>query len=181
MSGKTILGALVAGFVLFIFGFIYWGVNPLPYAAWNNIDDPAASQAAVAELFPEDGVYYVPGGGNDPEAMKLLETGPAAMLTIDHSPAAGPDPAALGMGFVHNVLSALLLVLLLSGLSGMGEMVKRALMVGVVAAFIINGSEVIWWLQPINWIVHQVIYYLLYFVIGAAVLSFFVPKQEGTA
>ena len=177
MPGKTILGALVTGFVLFNFGFIFWAINPLPYMAWNDVADPAAAQAAAAEIFPEDGVYFLPGAGNDEAAIKLLETGPSVYVTIDHSPALPGDPASLGIGFVHNIFSAFLLVFLFSGVYGLGPRVSRALVVGIVATFIINGSEIIWWQQPSHWIVHQVIYYLLYFAIGALVLNFFLPKS----
>ena len=179
MTGKSILGALLTGVALFVFGFLYWAVNPLPYTAWNVLDDPAAAQAATAKLFPQDGMYVVPGGGNDPRALQLLETGPLVFLTIDHSPAAGPDPASLGVGLLHNIASAFLLVLLIRGVSGgLTARVGRAALVGVVAAFVINGSEIIWWQQPFNWMIHQAIYYVLYFALGAAVLNFFLPEPE---
>ena len=109
MSSKTIVGIGVTGLVLFVFGFLYWGINPLPYMSWQPVADVSAAQAAAAELFPEDGIYFLPGPTNDPENVKLLETGPAVYLTIDHSPVAGVDPGALGIGFLHNVASALIL------------------------------------------------------------------------
>ncbi len=178
MSGKTILGGFVAGLALFIFGFIYWAVNPLPYAAWNEVSDPAAAQAAAAEWFPEDGMYFLPGPGNDPQALELLKTGPSVFLTIDHSPSAGADPAALGLGFVHNIFSAFLIIYLIQGVSGLSGRVSRAVMVGIIASFVINVSEIIWWQQPLNWVIHQMIYYLFYFAIAAAVLHFFLPDPE---
>ena len=179
MTTKSFWGAVLTGLVLFVYGFIYWAVNPLPYLAWNDVDDMAATQSAAAQLFPEDGVYFLPGAGNDPEAMKLLETGPSVFLTIDHSPVAGPDPLSLAMGFMHNVFSALLLVFVLSGVSGHVARITRAMIIGVVAAFVINGSEIIWWQQPVNWVAHQTIYYIIYFGIGAGVLHYFLDEPDG--
>jgi len=176
MTGKTLLGVVVTGIALFMFGFVYWAVNPLPYSAWNDVDDAAAMQTAAAKLFPESGVYFLPGAGNDPEALKLLETGPSVYVSIDHTPTPGSDPVALGIGLLHNIASALLLVFLLKGAASLGAMVQRSLGIAVVAVFIINGSEIIWWQQPFNWLVHQMIYYLIYFALGAAILSFFLPK-----
>lgn len=173
MNTKSMLGALVAGLVLFVYGFIYWAVNPLPYMVWNDIADPAAMQAAAAELFPEDGVYFIPGAGNDPEAIKLLETGPSVYVTIDHSPVAGPDPFALATGLLHNIFSAFLLTFVLASIAGLGRRVIRATILGVIAVFVINVSEVIWWQQPFDWIMHQMIYYLIYFALAALVLHFF--------
>ena len=176
MSAKTTVGVLVTGLVLFVFGFAYWAVNPLPYSAWNEVSDIAAAQSGAAALFPEDGIYFLPGRGNDPAVQQFMDTGPSVYLTIDHTPTSGADPVAMGLGFVHNVLSALLIVLLLRSVSGLGPRVGAGALVGVVAAFVINGSEVIWWQQPFSWIVHQMIYYVLYFAIGAAVLGFFTAE-----
>ncbi len=176
MGGKTILGVVVTGIVLFFFGFLYWGVNQLPYATWNTVTDPAVAQTTAASLFPEDGVYFLPGPGNDPEAAKLLETGPSVMLTIRHT----QDQMAMqfGLGVVHNILSALLLVIVLKGVVGTGAMITRALLVGFVAGFVILGSNIIWWMQPISWMFFHLVYYLIYFALGAWVLSFFLPKAE---
>lgn len=178
MNGKAMLGALVTGFVLFVYGFIYWAVNPLPYLAWNAVDDAAATQAAAAKLFPEDGVYFIPGAGNDPEALRLMETGPSFYVTVDSNPAGGADPVAMGTGFLHNVFSAFLLTFVLSAIAGLGRRVTRAMTIGVIAIFVINGSEVIWWQQPFDWIVHQMVYYLIYFALAAVVLHRFLPEPE---
>ena len=181
MTGRQILGIAVTALALFVFGFLYWAMNPLPYAAWNAVEDAAAAQATAQALFPEDGLYVLPGPGNDPEALKLLETGPLVYLAIDHSPSVGGDPAALAQGFVHNLLSALLLFFVFRGLADTGARLRSALLLGVAAVFVINGSEIVWWAQPAGWVVHQAIYYLLYFVIAALVLGPFLGSPEPDA
>ena len=178
MSGKTMLGVLVTGLVLFLFGFIYWAVNPLPYQVWNDVADPAAAQAAMSETFPEDGIYFIPGQPNDPAAAELMKTGPAGFVIMDHAPAAGVDPVALGVGLLHNIFSAALMVWVLLGISGLVNRITRALIIGLVATFVINGSEMIWWWQPFEWQIHQIIYYLIYFGLAALVLHRFVPEPE---
>jgi len=177
MQIKSILGVVLTGVALFLFGFLYWGVNTLPYQAWNSVADPAAAQTAASTLFPDDGIYFVPGPTNEPATLKLFETGPAFFVTIDHTPIAGPDPAALAMGLVHNILAAGLLLLVLSRLSGMGSPVATSIVIGLCACFIINGSEIIWWMQPVGWIIYQVVYYLIYFAIAGFLLGYFMPKK----
>ena len=108
MNAKTLLGCVVTGLALFVLGFLYWGINPLPYSSWNLVDDPAAAQTSAGALFPEDGVYFLPGPGSDPEAMKLLETGPSVLLTIEHEH--GGQVTQFVSGFVHNILSAVLML-----------------------------------------------------------------------
>ena len=171
MFAKRVIATVVTGLVLFVFGFVYWVVNPLPYTTWNQVSDVAATQSAAAALFPEDGLYFLPGPGNDPAAQELLKTGPSVYLSIDHSPTSGADPASMALGLVHNLLSALLLVWLLGSVSGLGARLGAGALLGLVAAFVINGSEVIWWQQPLDWIIHQMVYYILYFAIGAAVIG----------
>ena len=181
MTIKSILGSVVTALVLFVFGFLYWAVNPLPYATWNEVENPAAAQASAAQLFPEDGTYFLPGPGNDPEALKLLENGPAVFLTIDHTPAAGADPIALATGFLHNLLSALALAYLLTHISGLANRLKLSVAIGVLGVVVINGSEIVWWLQPVSWIAHQAVYYLIYFGLAAWVLNFFLPRDSATS
>ncbi len=181
MGGKTVLGVLIAGVVLFVFGFVYWAMNPLPYAAANSVTDAAAVQSAAAALFPEDGFYMVPGPSNDPAALDLLKSGPSVLLSIDHSPTPGADPGALGTGFIHNLISALLLALLLRSTAGFAAKVALGTLLGVIATVVINGSEVIWWQQPLNWQLHHMIYYVLYFAIGATVLAMFLPDPSAAA
>lgn len=177
MQIKTILGTVVTALVLFVFGFLYWAVNPLPYLTLNSVDDPAAVQAQAAELFPQDGLYLVPGGGNDPVALELLGQGPAVFLSIDHSPAAGADPAALALGFAHNLLTAIVLAILLKSGTSLSARLQQSIWVGVLGVLVINGSELIWWMQPLSWLLHQAAYYLLYFVIAAITLNYFLPSS----
>lgn len=175
MSGKSVLGALLTGAALFFFGFLYWAINPLPYQVWQPVSNPAEVQAAAAGLFPNDGMYGIPGPGTNADAVSLLENGPSLFVFIDHSPAAGAEPAEMAKGLAHNILSAFLLFLLFR-IAPILASAQGGLALGVCAAFVINGSEVIWWQQPIAWIIHQALYYVLYFVIAAAILSRFITR-----
>lgn len=177
MTGKSLLGVLLTGVVLFFFGFLYWAVNPLPYQTWQPVSNPAEVQAVAAGLFPDDGMYGIPGPGNDPAAVALLEQGPSLFVFIDHSPSAGADPLEMAKGLVHNIFSAALLVFLFR-LAPLLASWQGGLAIGVCAAFVINGSEVIWWQQPLAWIVHQALYYVLYFTIAAAILRRFAPPAS---
>ncbi len=175
MSGKSILGAVITGIALFFFGFLYWAINPLPYQTWQPVSNPAEVQAVAAGLFPNDGMYGIPGPGNDAAALELFEKGPSLFVFIDHTPTAGGDPLEMAKGLIHNVLSALLLLFLFRVAPSLASWQGgRAL--GICAAFVINGSEVIWWQQPVNWIIHQALYYVLYFVIATAILQRFVTR-----
>lgn len=117
-------------------------------------------------------MYGVPGPGNDAEAVELLKTGPSLFVYIQHSRAAPGNPVEMAKGLLHNIASALLLVFFFKLAPGLASW-RGGLALSVCAAFVINGSEVIWWQQPVGWIIHQALYYVLYFVIAAAILNRF--------
>ena len=148
---KPISAAFITAAVLFVFGFLYWAVNPLPYSALNQVKSEGISQLTVAKLFPESGAYLIPGPG--PKSQERLEKGPAILLSIDHTPSAEGAPLDLFIGFLHNLATAFLLALILSKVKENGERMKVVIISGVLATVLINGSEVIWWFQPLNWAV----------------------------
>ena len=68
---RTILRVLLAAVAMYFWGFLFWGINPVPYQSWQQADDDAA-QAALRELFPTAGTYYVPGRAHDEAEMSAL-------------------------------------------------------------------------------------------------------------
>jgi hypothetical protein len=78
----------------------------------------------------------------------------------------------MAKGLLHNIASAFLLVFFLKFAPGLANW-QGGLALGVCAAFVINGSELIWWQQPLGWIVHQALYYIIYFVIAVVILGRF--------
>jgi hypothetical protein len=51
----------------------------------------------------------------------------------------------------------------------------------VLATLLINGSEVVWWLQPLNWVAYQMLYFVIYFVIAGALLCRLLPDDNPAA
>jgi hypothetical protein len=174
---KSISAVFITAAVLLIFGFLYWAVNPLPYTSLNQVKSEGINQIAVAKLFPESGTYLVPSPG--PKSQERLKKGPAILLSIDHTPNAEGAPLDLFIGFLHNLASAFLLALIIGKSKGNGERMKVVIISGVLATVLINGSEVIWWFQPLNWVAYHELYYILYFSIAGALLCRLLPSEEG--
>ena len=172
---RTIAGIGVTAVALFIFGFVYWGLSPLPYASWNATAEPEAALGGVKRHFPESGVYDLPGADN----MELLAEGTRAMIYVAHDlPAAQPDPRELALGLLHNVLMALALFLLLRHQNGMAQYLKTGALAGLAAVVVIEGSDVAWWLYPLSWKIHGAVYHFLCFVLAAALLGKFIPARQ---
>ena len=172
---KTIAGIGLTAIVLFIFGFLYWGVSPLPYTAVSSAADPEAALADIKRHFPDTGAYMVPAAAN----MELLAEGSQAVVYVDHEvPASQPDPASMALGLVHNVLMALVVFLLLRNQEGMSQHLRTGALVGLAAVAVIEGSDTLWWLYPLSWKIHSVVYHFLCFVLAAALLSRFMPARQ---
>ena len=172
---RTTAGILVTAIALFVFGFLYWGVSPLPYTALNSAADQEAALGDIKRHFPDSGAYMVPAAAN----MELLAKGSQAVVYVDHEvPASQPDPAGMALGFLHNVLMALVLFLLLRHQDGMSQYLKTGALAGLAAVVVIEGSDVAWWLYPMSWKIHSAVYHLLCFVLAAALLGRFMPARQ---
>lgn len=57
---KNLLLSIVAGLVLFVWGFISWAVLPWHMMVANGFADEAAVSQVLKENAPQEGVYYLP-------------------------------------------------------------------------------------------------------------------------
>lgn len=134
------VGAIVAAIVMFILGYVFFD---LLHGMMLSPLDPAAAtavQAALGANLTASGTYMVP---STPEAWMA---GPGAMIMFT---AAGDAPSmgmAMGMGFLHFLISAFLIGLALKGVGG-DEMrrMKAAVMFGLAAAFFMHLGDPVWY------------------------------------
>ena len=163
---KLAFGILLTAVVLFVFGYIYWMVNPLPNQAMKSAPDPNAAATAVTQQFPESGVYSV------------MQSGTSAMVIVNHGVSTeGADPMAMARGFIHYLAVAVILAIMLPNGARVSAHVRRGFIVGLAAVVLIEGSDVIWWGYAWGWKLWGAGYHLLVFVIGALVLSKFLPQD----
>lgn len=134
------VGALVAAIVMFALGFVFFGLL-FPMALSPLGTDAAQSvQAALGAHLPASGTYVVPMD----EAAWMA--GPSAQIMFT---AAGHVPSmarAMGMGFLHFLISALLIGLALKGVGGdESRRMKAAIMFGLAAAFFMHLGDPVWY------------------------------------
>ena len=178
MTVRSLLGVLVTAIVLFFMGFIYWGINTLPYESWNAVGNDADAQATLAQLMPNDGVYFVPGFRSQAGA-ELLENGPLIQAYVDHSPVSPNDPSIFLYGFLVNVVTALLLALVLRPEDSLGQHIRTGALIAALAVVAVEINNMVWWQVPLSWQLHLSVYTVLVFLVGAAVTSFFIrPKAS---
>ena len=91
---KTIIGVVIAQVVLYVFGFLYWGLGPYPTMIWKQAKKQDVFLAAMKEHLPVNGTYFLPSTAGDPEAVdQVMRQGPVAMihmLAVNGRPAVDP-------------------------------------------------------------------------------------------
>ena len=138
---KNLLLSVAAGVVLFVWGFISWVILPWHNMVANQFTDEAALSQMLKANAPTPGVYYLPfsekdHGPNQPGAFaNVLPQGTDMNMGI-----------MMGTGLVTQIISAFLVLMLLSqtaGLSYLGK-VGFVTLAGFTIAFV---SHVPYW----NW------------------------------
>ena len=156
------LGALLAAVVLFAWGFVFWGLIPTP--GMHMHPDQAALQQYLSESIPETGAYYVPypAGADDAEAVARHEAGPLAFLFIRMQGESMMPPSMMIGGFIHMLITALLigmlLRMLLPSLPTWRNRVLFVVLAGIAAAFWSDLAWPIWWRTPWTFFVWMAVY-----------------------
>ncbi|MYJ74674.1 MAG: hypothetical protein F4089_06045 [Gammaproteobacteria bacterium] len=83
----------------------------------------------------------------------------------------------MARGFIHYLVVAVILAIMLPNGARVSAHVRRGFIVGLAAVVLIEGSDVIWWGYAWGWKLWGAGYHLLVFVIGALVLSKFLPQD----
>ncbi len=177
---RTILGIVVTTVGLFMLGFIYWGLSPMPYDSWKKTEDVAQTQQILRDTFPESGTYFIPGRLEDTELMSsLYAKGPTASIHINLEGADPADPAIMAQGFVLN----LLVVSLMAGLFKVcrakeyRDFAWISMMVGVIGVVMFDGGHIVWWQEPAGWVAWQMIYNFSALVFVGHILGIFMKEK----
>ena len=177
---RLVIGIVVSSIVLFLWGFMYWGLSPVPYNYLKVSADDRAAGAALLEHFPEEGTYYLPNMAQDPKSRAALhEKGPIAfvhMTSRDGRPEM--EGSVMVKGFLLNTFAvaavALLLSWVVSALPSYGSRFAFVFVMGAVMTIFIEIGDVVWWYLPFGWEMVQLIYGLTAWAVVGLILPAFV-------
>jgi hypothetical protein len=194
---RLLFGVFLASLVLFFFGFLYWGVNPMPYTAWSVPQDEAGAVAALSLHFPERGTYFIPSRESQlkktaentkrgDRAVEQYLQGPLAFVCILSTrgrPAV--DPMIMIKGYLVSLFGLLLIGyqmrLVRTALPTFGSRVMFAAISGLIASVMILLGDVAWWEMPEDWKLWQALYHIAGWTLSGAVLAFFIDdRKSGT-
>ncbi len=180
---RLAIGIVLATLASFLWGLVYWGLNPLPYTTWKPVPDDQAAGRALKEQFPEDGTYYLPAMDNDPDTLaRLYRSGPVAFVFMTAREGRPQhEPAVMVRGLVLYLAVCAVLAWLLRAaapaLPRYGGRVKLAALAGLAAALLIDLGDAVWWYLPWDWKLHQAFYDFTAFLIAGLVLAAFVAPR----
>jgi hypothetical protein len=178
---RFVFAPALAALVLFVFGALYW-MNPLPYHALNRLPDDAAVIGALDKLFPASGGYLLPGMYLDSKQQaELSAQGPIAEVHIVKHGLKMVEPTQLILGYVHEFVVCVILVMLLqvTGASSgtPGRVVKSCAWLGVLLAAY-DFLYAIWWYHSWAWQSFVALYDLIAFTLAGLVLAKFVAAKS---
>lgn len=185
MTKQVVIGAVVSAIAMFMWGWFYWTVLPMPVGIWKK--QTTAEQVALAndlvKHLKEDGVYFLPR----PEEGVDDESDPASPFYTRHKEGplahiyyqkAGSDPmapATFAFGFLHvlvaNVMLAVLLASMRKSFCCYAARVAFVAGIGLFAGFWIEMSRPIWFHHPLQYAVFSWGYHISVWLIGGLILG----------
>jgi hypothetical protein len=145
------LGALVAAFLMFMWGFVFWAAGIVDPATHLTPEGETAIADALRQHTAKHGLYFIPDSGNGTPAEVAARgaQGPFAMLHVKPTGATMGDPMVMGLGFLNMLITAVLIGVLLRwalpATPSWFDRFKLVLLVGAIATWFGVLSEPIWW------------------------------------
>ena len=177
---RILIGSVLAAVVLFLWGFVFWGLSGVSNAVMGPVPDEAALSQKLSEALPRSGVYLLPYPPAQPteEFMKRHRAGPLAQIFYRRE---GADPMGGGVfaaGFLHMFVSVLVMAIALNlvrpATSSYGARVKLVLVAGLAGAIYSNLGKPIWWHQSWEYHLLGFVYDFTSWVLAGLVLARFV-------
>lgn len=150
---RLLIGALVAGILVFFWGYVSHEVLPLKQDVYQRLPDEDAVVRALSSTVAHSGTYFYPGMDVSREptpeeaaAFKVkYEAGPRGLIVFDTKDKTFMSPKTFGIEFASNVLAALLAAFVLA--SSSAGFLGRVLIVTFMGLFAWLSISVSYW----NW------------------------------
>jgi hypothetical protein len=191
MIVRVILAALLAAVAFFLWGYLFWMVLPLGSAALEEEPFGGESLAnGMTKVLPNTGVYFIPFPPN-PQTVTEKEReafeerhrqGPIVRIFYTKAGTEPAGPSLMIVGFVHNLVVALLIAIVLAltapALPTYTQRVGVVFLIGAVAAVWLGLNEVIWFYHPWKYELYQASYVLVGgLVMGLVMAAIIKPRR----
>lgn len=199
MAGRVILAAVLAAVVMFLWGFVFWGVTGFParmgFMSPFPGDEDGSTGGKLWELVGDEGVtgvYIYPwpvSMDSDEETIEQYSArhreGPRAQLFYNKEGAEPMGPAVMGLGWLHYFVLALLagivLKMALPALTSFGQRVCVGTIIGLIGAIWSTIGGAIWFSHPWGYAIVDAAYGIVAGLLMAVVLAAIIKPRAGTA
>ena len=171
------VGSVIAAVVMFALGFVFFGMLGMMMFDPLSAETAAFVQSALGGSLPETGTYMVP---LDEQAWMR---GPGALVQYVAAGAAPDMAMAMGMGFVHFLLSALLIAYGLKAIGGdFARQASAVVWFGLAASAFMHLGDPIWYGFAWRATLFQFVADAVMFIAGGLVLArWFTSTREAAA
>jgi hypothetical protein len=183
--GKVLVGGIVAGIIIFFWGFVAHEFLPLGETGMHDMPKEEFFSAAVKENVREPGIYLLPGGAmmssKTPEEQKVLmdkvAKGPTGFMII-HPEGGDPTlPNHLIKQFATNVICGLLAAFLVTQIRpGFVVRLQFVTLLGFFGFAIVCVPYWNWYAFPLDFTIAQAIEHTVgWFLAGLAIAAIVRP------
>src|SRR3954469_8336215 len=184
---RSFIGGLIAGIVMFLIGFVFWG-TPLSEAAFKKASDAdsAVVQTALAQGLTRTGTgtYLIPTPST-PEGTVAYGRGPIATVHFNTGGFAANDLSMMVPGLIFALISGLLMSFGIAAVSRENSFAQIARLVILVSLGLTSWTILA---QPVfnnygwtYWIYFFVSEALAFIAAGLIIARWFVPKEAQAA
>ncbi|MGJ8669122.1 MAG: hypothetical protein ACSHXK_06505 [Oceanococcus sp.] len=171
----VILGSIIGAALVFMWGFLFWGVLPFGNTAVVGVEDQAGLQAQLDAYLDETGVYMLPFSKDetDAEYQALHAKGPIATVYYRAEGSEPMAPSTFLMGYLHEVVVLLIMgiMLKLAAVGSYGSRFVVVLLGGFAGSCFSSLAGPIWWLEPWNRAVIDLSYQAVAWLLAALVMA----------
>lgn len=167
------LGSVIAAVVMFALGFVFFGL--LGEMMFDPLDPGIAAsvQSSLGGTLPATGTYSVPIGE------EAWMRGPSAVVQFVAAGGAPDMAMAMGMGFVHFLLSALLIGYALKAVGGdLAHQARVMVWFGLAAAAFMHLGDPIWYGFAWRNTLFQFVADAVMFIAGGLVLAWWLSAAR---
>jgi len=155
MAGRVLLAAVLSAVLMFVWGFVFWGLLDFGGKLMQPLPAELDVLASLRQAGTESGMYIypMPVDPSDEQANQAFEAkhleGPILQLAYraEGGPVMPPIVFAQGLGhyFAVALLTGCLLALAARGLPSFASRVVFVLLLSLVAAVWGNVGDAVWW------------------------------------
>ena len=182
---RVLLGSLLAAVVMFMFGFVFWGLSGMPDKVLAGATNEDAARTTLTQMFPSDGFYKVPYSSDweDEGFRSKIKEGPIATVIIQHEGKDPDDFMPMLMGLAYQFVCILLIAILLSMASGAlasyGKRLGFVIIAGIAIGVYSNIGDTIWWNYPRDYPLFTMGYDIVAWTLAGIVLAAIIKPQRG--